>query len=241
MSADGKAKGSMEIPSFFEGKGREDLVKKVFLANPQRQKYGSNARAGMEYSAHGIFKHRRRAWKGSYGIGIARTPSTVMSRRGTRFVRKGAFAANARGGREAHPPKAERIWNSEINGRENSRALISAIILNSNMNILKKNYPKTDLSGLSMPLIIEDKIADMKKVKEFTKALEAVLGKASDLANKNILLVSEKPVRVRNLGLDVKKSGELGIRDLIVSGKPGRFTIFTEGAMKALGEKKWRL
>ena len=239
LSIDGKAKGSMELPAFFDRKGREDLVRKVFLANPERQSYGSFNRAGMECSAHGIFKHRRRAWKGSYGIGIARTPSTVMSRRGTRFVRKGAFAANARGGREAHPPKTAKVWSGAINQRENSMALMSALILNSNSDILKKNYPKTDFSDLSLPLIVEDRIVDMRKVKEMVKTLKAILGKASDLSKKNILLVSEKPVKAKSIGFDVRKAGELNIRDLVVSGKPGRFTIFTESSIKVLGARKW--
>ncbi len=234
---DGKVKGNMELPKFLSEKGRGDLVKKVFLANPERQTYGSFNRAGMEHSAHGIFKHRRRAWKGSYGIGIARTPSTVMSRRGTRFVRRGAFAANTRGGRESHPPKIARVWKGEINQNENSMALMSAIILNTTPEILKKNYPRTDFSGLSLPLVVEDKIADIKKVKEMKAAFSNVLGKASGLAGKNLLLVSEKPMTAKNLGFDVKKAEELNIRDLVVSGKPGRFIIFTESSMKALGER----
>ena len=237
LSMDGKSKGNMELPGFFNEKGRDDIVKKVFLANPERQSYGSNNRAGMEHSAHGIFKHRRRAWKGSYGIGIARTPSTVMSRRGTRFTRRGAFAANTRGGRESHPPKTARVWGGEINKRENSKAIISAIMLNTSLDVLKQNYPKTDFSELSLPFIVEDGIVEMNKVKEMKKAFGNVLGKASDLADKNILLVSEKPVKAKNIGLDVKKAGELNIRDLVVSGRPGRFMIFTESSMKALGER----
>ena len=236
LSADGKSKGSMELPKFFGEKAREDVVVKTFLANPERQAYGSNPRAGMEHSAHGIFKHRRRAWKGSYGIGIARTPSTVMSRRGTRFTRRGAFAANARGGRESHPPKTFKVWGGEINSREAAVALMSAIILNNSAEVLKKNYPKTDFSALSFPVIVEDKVVEMKKIKEMKKAMAGALGKASGLLNKNIILVSEKNI-AKGIGFDVRKAAELSIRDLVVSGKPGRFMIFTESSMKALGAK----
>ncbi|MBU2523526.1 MAG: 50S ribosomal protein L4 [Nanoarchaeota archaeon] len=236
LSCDGKSNGSMELPKFFGEKAREDMVVKVFLANPERQPYGSNPRAGMEHSAHGIFKHRRRAWKGSYGIGIARTPSTVMSRKGTRFTRRGAFAANARGGRESHPPKTFKAWGGEINRKEVAVALMSAMILNNSMDVLKKNYPKTDFSGLSFPVIIEDKVVEIKKINEMKKAMAGALGKAADLLKKNIILVSEKKI-AKGIGFDVKKSSELNIRDLVVSGKPGRFMIFTESSMKALGAK----
>lgn len=234
LSSDGKSKGNMELPKFFGEKAREDIVVKAFLANPKRQAYGANPRAGMEHSAHGIFKHRRRAWKGSYGIGIARTPSTVMSRRGTRFTRRGAFSANARGGRESHPPKTFKVWNGDINSKEMRNALVSAIILNNSIEVLKKNYPKTDFSGLNFPIIVEDKVLEAKKVKEMKMALENALGKASDVLKKNIILVSEKAVKMA--GMDVRKASELNIRDLVVSGKPGRFMIFTEGSIKALGK-----
>jgi len=236
LSADGKSKGSMELPKFFGEKAREDIVVKTFLANPERQPYGSNPRAGMEHSAHGIFKHRRRAFKGSYGIGIARTPSMVMSRRGTRFTRRGAFAANTRGGRESHPPKMHKVWGGEINSRESAMALMSAIILNNSTAVLKKNYPTTDFSGLTFPIIMEDNVVEIKKIKEMKKTMAAVLGNASGMLKKNIILVSETKVS-RGIGFDVKKAGELNIRDLVVSGKPGRFMIFTESSMKAMGAK----
>ena len=66
-------------------------------------------------------------------------------------------------------------------------------------------------------------------------ALENALGKASGILKKNIILVSEKKI-AKGIGFDVKKAGELNIRDLVVSGRPGRFMIFTESSMKALGK-----
>jgi len=238
FSLDGKVKGSMEIPKFFEQKGREDIVKKVFLANPKRQTYGAFERAGMEVSAHGIFKHRRRAYKGQYGIGIARTPAKVVSHRGTRFTRVGAFAANTRGGRESHPPKISKIWGGEINKKESSKALMSAIAISNSIDSLKNYYPIVDFSDISLPLIVEDKISEVKKAKEIKQALSKILGKAASIAEKKVLLVSEKPIRASNLGFDVVKTSELNIRNLAPSGMPGRFIIFTESSMKELG-KRW--
>jgi large subunit ribosomal protein L4e len=239
-SMDGKVKGSMEVPKIFEDSGRGDLVKKALMTKTTRQPYGSFARAGMEHSAHGIFKHRRRAWKGSYGIGIARTPSKVMSKRGTRFTRMGAFAANTRGGREAHPPKASKIWIGEINKKENRMALISALALNSSLDVLKTVYTRTDFSNMTLPLIVEDKVFELKKAKEIKNALLTILGNASGLLEKNILVVAEKKVKVKGLGFDVRKAAELNVLDMAPAGKPGRFIIFTEGSMKEM-EKKWRL
>lgn len=240
FSTDGNVKGSMEIPKFFEKKGREDIVRKVFLANPKRQPYGAFERAGMEHSAHGIFKHRRRAYKGQYGIGISRTPAKVMSHTGTRFTRMGAFAANTRGGREAHPPKSSKIWGGEINKKENSMALMSALSLSSSIEALKEYYPKTDFSELSLPVIVEDRIAEIGKAKEIRKAVSKILGKAADLAGKSILIVAEKKIKAKNLGFESKKAEELNIIDLAPSGKPGRFVIFTESSIKELGKKQWK-
>jgi len=229
----------MEVPRIFEQKGREDMVRKALCTKTKRQTYGSDNRAGMEHSAHGIFKHRRRAWKGSYGIGIARTPSTVMSRRGTRFVRRGAFAANARGGREAHPPKTAKIWVGEINKKESKKALTSALSMNSSMEIMKQAYPKTDFSNMTLPLIVDDKILDMKKSKEIKNALGTILGKASNLLEKNILIVSEKGMKAKSLGFEFVKATEINVLHLSPAGRPGRFMIFTESSMKEM-EKKWR-
>ncbi len=234
---DGKAKSMMELPKLFESKINKEAIKKAILAFSDRHPYGAFKRAGMEFSAHGIWKHRRRAWKGSYGIGIARTPSKVMSRRGSHFVRMGAFAANTRGGREAHPPKASKIWEGKINKKEKEKALISALILNSSLEILKKTYPKTDFSEIKLPFIIEDKIAEIEKMKDLKKALKNALGKASDLIDKRILFLSEKKIKAKKLAFDIKKVKELNIKDLAPSGEVGRFIIFSESSMKEL--EKW--
>ena len=73
---------------------------------------------------------RRRAYRGSYGFGISRTPRKILSKRGRRLGWVGAVAPNTVGGRRTHPPKAEKIWREEINTKERRK--------NTCMDILKQ-------------------------------------------------------------------------------------------------------
>jgi hypothetical protein len=43
------------------------------------QPYGSMKGAGAGYSASGIVRHRRHAWKSAYGKGMSRVPRKIMS------------------------------------------------------------------------------------------------------------------------------------------------------------------
>ena len=123
----GKKKSEMVLPSQFNEEIREDLIKKVavaLLAN-KRQQYGAKLRAGLDYSAR--VSKKRRDFRGSYGHGISRVPRKVIVRRGTRFIWIGAIVSGTRGGRRAHPPKAEKIWNQKINKKERLKAIRSSI------------------------------------------------------------------------------------------------------------------
>ena len=114
-----KDKGSVELPVQFTEQVRPEVVKKVVLAiqNNNRQKYGAFPEAGKRSSAE--LSKRRRAYRGSYGIGISRVPRKIMSRRGTRMNWVGAVVPGTVGGRKAHPPKAEKNWDQKVNKKEN--------------------------------------------------------------------------------------------------------------------------
>jgi ribosomal protein L4 len=62
LNKDGKEGKTIELPSCFSEKIREDIIKKVFEAVRFNEKhnYGNYKLAGKEVSASGRVKHRRR-------------------------------------------------------------------------------------------------------------------------------------------------------------------------------------
>ena len=148
LNLDGGKSGSIELPKQFEEAKRPILIKRaveVLQAN-RRQRYGAKPEAGKNYSVR--ISKRRRDYRTSYGHGISRIPRKVMSRRGTRFNWEGAFAPGTKGGRRAHPPKAEKIWVKKINKKENRKAIRSALACTFDKDMVKArghlipdNYP----------------------------------------------------------------------------------------------------
>src|SRR3989338_3183716 len=119
--------GERELPIQFSEDIRPDLIHRavVTIQKNKRHPYGASPEAGKRHSAK--LSRRRRDYKGSYGHGISRVPRKIMSRRGTRMNWVGAIAPGTVGGRQAQPPKAEKIWVKKNNKAENRKAIRSAI------------------------------------------------------------------------------------------------------------------
>ena len=66
----GKEKGSVDLPKLVSGEIRKDVIAKVFEAQKREQPYGTMYFAGRYYSASGILRRKRHAWKVTYGKGI---------------------------------------------------------------------------------------------------------------------------------------------------------------------------
>lgn len=239
FAVNGEVKGEVSLPKIFEAVIREDIIKKALRSVTTRQPYGSFYRAGQQHSAAGKFKHRRRDYKTLYGVGQAtRVPKKIMSRRGTRFTTVGASMPGTVGGRRAHPPKVEKVLVGNINKKERTAALRGLIAATASLEILKERYPKVDLSKLSLPLIVEEKITELNKTKKVKELINKMLGEAKSLVKNKILLVSEKAPKVTHAFIETIKAEELNIQKLAPSGKPGRIVIYTEGAISKLEKRK---
>ena len=129
--------GQVDLPKQFREEIRPELISRAVLAlqSQKRQKYGANPEAGKRSSAK--LSRRRRNYRGSYGIGISRVPRKILTRRGRRFFWVGAFAPGTVGGRRAHPPKAEKVWEQKINKKERRKAIRSALSAVVEKNIVK--------------------------------------------------------------------------------------------------------
>ena len=224
LTIGGEKKGEIELPKLFDEPIREDIIKRAYEAELSscRQPYGSFPRAGKEVSASGKIHRARHQWKGSYGYGISRVPRKIMTKRGNRFHWVGAFAPGCRGGYAAHPPVAGKNWKRKINSKEKLIALKSIIASSISKN-LENKY------NLKLPLIIENKILEIKKTKElksiFTKICPAPA-----------ILISDKKMRTENFGMENILVSKLSIVDLFPI--KDRIMIFTENSIKELEKLK---
>ena len=96
VDKNGNLSGEVNLPKNFSYDIRRDILLKVFEAQKGMfmQPYGTNKLAGRLYSASGILRRKRHAWKGTYGKGISRVPRKIMSRSGTSFNWVGATVSN---------------------------------------------------------------------------------------------------------------------------------------------------
>ncbi len=166
----GKKVKEIELPEQFNESYRPDLIKRAVLviqAN-SRQAYGANTRAGMRQ--RGKLSRRRRKYKGAYGKGISHVPRKTMTKRGTQFFWVGAEVPQNVGGRRAHPPKAEKIWDLKINQTERKKAIRSALNASTNLELVNARGHRTTAT----PFIIESKLENIQKAKDLQKLLETI-------------------------------------------------------------------
>ncbi len=158
----------VELPKQFSEEVRPDLIKQAVLViqSRKRQQYGTDPRAGLEYSAK--LSRRRKAYRGGYGRSMSRIPRKVMLRRGTQFIYTGAIVSGTMGGRRAHPPKGEKIFAKSLNKKERQKAIRSAIAATIEKEYLENKGIK---STENLPLIVE-KLEDINKTKEIKALLE---------------------------------------------------------------------
>lgn len=258
-SIDGKSGKEMVLPKQFNEPVRNDIIKLAVLSlqSIKRQPYGAKPGAGMRASAE--LSRRRHNYRGSYGLGISRVPRKIMSRRGTRMNWVGAFAPGTVGGRRAHPPKAEKIWEKKINKKERRKAIRSALSATVIAELVKKRGHLIN----DYPLIIEDKFENLEKTKEVRQVLE-ILGLKEELkrcsvrkiragkgksrgrkykTKKGPLLVVSKDCKLMKsasniLGVDVEIVNNLNAELLAPGTMPGRVSIYTESAIKKLEEDR---
>ncbi len=258
LTIEGKEKGTIELPKCFSEKIREDIVAKVLEAKKSQQPYSPSPVAGKQHAARGKIKHLRHVWKSGYGRGRSRIPRKQMSRRGSQFVQVGAEVPFARGGMRAHPPKILSMMNfKKINKKEMRIALASVLSATIDEKIVKNRYERLKDKKISeLPLIVETKINSLK-TKDLLASLKKILGKElfevaikkkSIRAGKGkmrgrkykssagMLLVTGENEDLKIKAFDVRNVKSLSVTDL-AKGGVGRLTMYTENAIKNLGEK----
>jgi len=258
LEIDGKKGKEINLPTAFSSTVRQDIVAKVVEARKTRQPYSPSPVGGKQHSASGKIQHVRHVWKTMQGKGISRVPRKIMSRRGSQFNWVGAEIPNAVGGRRAHPPKIISMINTKrINKKEMTLALKSALAATADEKLVSNRYERLrDKKVSGLPLVVEGKIVSLK-AKELIASLKKVLGEPlfevslkqrsirsgkgklrgrKYKKNLGLLLVMGNKEKLKTNLIDVKNVNGLNVTDL-ANGGVGRLTMYTEEAVKEIGEK----
>jgi large subunit ribosomal protein L4e len=242
---EGNSVGKTILPSVFATALRPDVIKRAVLSiqSNRIQPQGRDPMAGKRTSAES---------RGT-GMGIARIPR-VKGGSGN-----GAFAPGTVGGRQAHPPVAEKKIVKKIPHKEKQLGLFSAIAATaSKETVTSRGHIIDDVPQI--PLVVTDSIADLKRTKEVEHAL-IHLGVLSDVyrvrdsrsirAGKGKLrgrkmkqAIGPLIVLVENKGLAEAANNLPGVQvvtvknlnaELLAPGThPGRLTLWTNGALEQL-------
>ncbi|MDD5022844.1 MAG: uL4 family ribosomal protein [Candidatus ainarchaeum sp.] len=253
-SLDGKELKEVSLPQQFDEEYREDLIRRAVLSeeSKERQPKGTYVFAGLETSAdyrgvkdtYGSLKNRGQAMlpreirpKGNWGR-VRRIPSSVK-------------------GRRAHPPKVGKKIFEKINKKEYQKALRSALSASANLEIVSK---RADIKKRKLPIIIENDFEKIKKSKEVLSVLQKLeIGKLVEEAKEKtrvktgvrkrmkqrtktprylLIVTSENAKSGRNLsGIDMVKVSELKVKHLSPGAFASRVVMFTENALKEIGER----
>lgn len=250
-SLDGKAAAKLDLPKVFEEEVRDDIIRRAVLA-AQSAKY---QRHGVDWFAG----KRTSAFSWGPGHGVSRVPRVKGS--GYPAGGRAAIVPQAVGGRSAHPPKPEREPMEKINSSERRRAIASAIAATGIKELVAKRGHIIDKVP-QIPLILTDELEDIKKAKEFRNVL-ATFGLLDDVIRakekriragkgkrrgrkygrkKSALIVVSKgsgiKLGARNYqGIDIVRAENVGAEDLAPGAHCGRLAVYTESAIKKIGER----
>ncbi len=241
----GKATGKVDLPKVFDTPLRPDVIKRAVLAiqSSRLQPQGRDPMAGKKTTAES---------RGT-GSATARVPR-VKGGSG-----RAAFAPSTVKGRQPHPPRAEKIILKEIPKKEAKLALTSAIAATAQKETIAARGHKIE-GVVSLPLIVEDAIEGLTKVKEVEEAFES-LGLTADLTrvkdSRNIragkgkrrgrkmkqavgplvVVVNGKALvsAASNIpGVEVATIANLNTEMLAPGTHPGRLTVWSSGAIEKL-------
>jgi len=240
---------SVLLPAVFRAPIRTDIVNFVHdqMRRNKRQAHAVSSKAGEQTSAE------------SWGTGraVARIPRVRGG--GTHRSGQGAFGNMCRGGRMYAPLKVWRKWHRKINLKQRRYALVSAIAASGVPSLVLARGHSIETVP-EIPLVLSDKLQDVKKTKEAVAILRKV-GAWSDIlkvyASKHTragvgkmrnrrtvmkrgpVIIYEKDNGVkkafRNIpGVSLLSVERLNLLRLAPGGHVGRFVIWTESAIKKL-------
>ncbi len=243
----------LELPEVFLTPIRPDVIRRAYLSSltARIQPQGRDPLAGLRTSAE--------SW--GAGHGVARVPR--IKGRGYPAASRGARVNQAVGGVRIQAPRADKVVWERINKKERRLAIRSAIAATASLELVSAKHRLGDLKGV--PVIVVDDLASIQKTRDFYEFL-LKLGLQEELERlkrrfrkiragrgkmrgrvrqraKGPLVVYHEDEGIsraaRNVpGVDVVSVKDVGVIHLAPGGVPGRLTIWTISAIKALMEEQ---
>ena len=254
LTINGKKDGDIELPSVFDTEINRTLIHKAYinLESHGFQKHSTKPTAGMEVVADSNDPPT--------GRGVARI-AKIKGGGGGRAGQAGEVAST-RGGRQAHPPKANKVIYKKLNKKENKLALCSAIAATASKELIERRGHKVE--GIdTFPLVISDDVEKISKTSELNKILDdlkirqdvkrlenrkrrtgkvALRGRVSKIGKSVLFVVSkgENILKASNSipGVEVCQAKELSVLDLAPGGNLIRLTVFSKKAIEEIAEIK---
>ena len=256
LTLDGKKDGKIELPNIFETEIKKDVIHKAYI----------------NLESHGFQKHSTKPTAGQDVVADSNDPPTgrgiarIARMKGGGGGRQGQAGevASIRGGRQAHPPKAEKVIYKKINKKENKLALCSAISATKSKELVLQRGHKIDEIN-SFPIIVSDEIESVTKTSKMIKILEdlkliqdvkrlenrkkrsgkvALRGRTKK-TGKSALFVLGNAKNVKNAcgaipGVDACSAKDLSVLDLAPGSDLIRLTIFSKKAIEEISKIKSR-
>jgi len=253
----GNKSGEVDLPAVFATPYRPDVIRRAVLVqqSKSRQRYGSDPLAGKRTSAH---YHGSRHYRFSMMNKETSRMPRIHGKSAGMYNFRARFAPHAVKGRRAHPPKAEKIWERDINQKEKLLALKSALAAGARMELVARRGHMTEFS----PIILMDEFEGVAKTKEVVAALEKIIpkelarcavkkvraGKGKTRGRKykkkrGPLIISAGNCKMlkaaRNVqGVDAVSVKDMNVELLAPGTDAGRMLILTRPALKKLEEMK---
>lgn len=245
LDVGGEEVGELALPEFFNTGLRFDVIRRAVVAQQSHrfQPQGRNLMAGKRTTAEGF----------GVGRGISRVP-----RIGGHGPLSGtaAFAPGTMGGRMAFPPVTRKRLDKRVNRKERLLALRSAIAATASLQIVRGRGHRFE-EDVALPLVVSDEVEKLSKASEAKRFLESI-GVWDDIVRVRkskrighggrthsvgpLIVVSDGQVARKAFGnfegVDVVAARDLSVEALAPGTRPGRLTIWSESAMKALDGRK---
>ena len=248
---EGNSKASIDLPAVFDSPLRPDVIKKavLFQQSHRRQPQGRDPMAGKRTSARTM----------GTGHHLARQPRV----KGSRYpkAQQVAFAPNARGGRETHPPKSEKRIYKVLNKKERILAMRSAIAATSDKDSVIFRGHKVE-NVLQIPLVVVDDLEELKETKKAKEVFQklGLLEDVKRVTESKKIRAGRGTMRGRRtrhsigplivvgedkglgkaagnlLGVDIVPVEGLNVELLAPGASPGRLTVWTSSAIERVGK-----
>jgi len=239
----------VKLPRIFCAPVRDDIVQQIheLIRKNKRQPYAVSRKAGHQTSAE------------SWGTGraVARIPRVRGG--GTHRSGQGAFGNMCRGGHMFAPTKTWRRWHRKVNIGQKRYAVCSAVAATGSPALVMSKGHQIQRTS-EVPLVVDDKLQEIKKTKDAVAFLKkqrawadvlkvyksqrqrAGKGKIRNrrrLQRRGPLVIYENNEGIvnafRNIpGVDTICVDKLNLLHLAPGGHVGRFCIWTESAFRKL-------